>query len=96
MEMQISLLDILWSAAGCMYLSDLHNLWPQQKARIVQALEQISASEVSLWDWNDALQYLTGKPNETTAEAARMQLIFELSQDRNYNFRDNLTTQSNR
>lgn len=72
------LLDYLHLKTGCEYLSDLHWLNSIQKIRLVQEIEQISAEEVSLHEWNDALAYLLDLPPKPTADTARNALITAL------------------
>ena len=74
----MSLLDYLHWKIGCEYLSDLHWLSAVQRMWIVREIEQISAKEVSLHEWNDALAYLSDLPPKPTADTARNALITAL------------------
>lgn len=53
------LLELLAFKTGCMYLSDLHRA--DCLYRIQNAVSAISPEEYSLWEWNDAVYYITGK-----------------------------------
>ena len=76
--MKVPLLDYLQWKMGCAYLSDLHWLSGGQKMRLAREIERIEAPEVSLHEWNDALEYLAGRGPEPTAQAARAALIAAL------------------
>ncbi len=67
----ISLLELLASRCGCMYLSDLH--LPYNFFSIRRALSKITPSDYSLWEWNDAVHYITGQALafETQEQAMR-------------------------
>jgi hypothetical protein len=71
----LSLLDSLAAHLGCTYVSDLKFLDHTQRTSLLDKLEETDAETVSLWEWNDALVYLSGGEQETTQEAARSQLI---------------------
>ena len=59
-EMRMAgLLEILAFRSGCMYLSDLHQPWLLPE--IQQALQSISPKQFSLWEWQDAVAYITGE-----------------------------------
>lgn len=64
------LLETLAARSGCMYLSDLHQ--PECLPTIQQALQSISLSQFSLWEWQDAVAYITGEqlPFESPEQAA--------------------------
>lgn len=68
------LLEYLAGRCHCVYLSDLHFLNEAQRRRLAREVEAVSADAVSLREWNDALEYLTGRPPEQTAEEARARL----------------------
>ena len=56
--MKEELLEVLASHAGCQYLSDLHLPWAA--AALVNVLPALPAGRFSLWQWNDAVQYIAG------------------------------------
>jgi len=56
--MKEELLEVLASHAGCQYLSDLHLPWAA--ASLVNVLPALPAGRFSLWQWNDAVQYIAG------------------------------------
>lgn len=72
------LLEYLAYISGSKYLSDLHYLDGIERNRIAQALENISSESVSLWEWNDALNYLTGGGPAASPSAARELLIEQM------------------
>lgn len=72
------LLEYLAYISGSKYLSDLHYLDGIERNRIAQALENISSESVSLWEWNDALNYLTGVGPAASPSAARELLIEQM------------------
>ena len=78
MMVEQSLLDLLAIQMGCMYLSDLRFLSPEQRRYLAQKLDRLTPREADIWDWNDALDYLTGAPPESTAQAAKAQLVQSL------------------
>lgn len=64
------LLDIAAAYLGCQYISDLRYLTPYQRCVLATHLEGIDSGWFSLFEWNDALNYLCRKePAETAAEA---------------------------
>lgn len=74
-----SLLDLMSIQIGCMYLSDLRFLSPEQRRYLARKLERLTPREEDMRDWNDARTYLTDLPPAATAIAAREQLIKILS-----------------
>ena len=75
MMVEQSLLDLLAIQMGCMYLPDLRFLSPEQRRYLAQKLDRLTPREADIWDWNDALDYLTGAPPESTARAAKARLV---------------------
>lgn len=71
----LGLLELAASRLGCEYLSDLRYIDGLQRARLSRQLEKVPDSAVSLREWNDALEYLTGQPPEPTPEAAKARLL---------------------
>ena len=63
------LLETLAARAGCMYLSDLHQ--PECLPTIQQALQSITPSQFSLWEWQDAVAYITGEQLRLKARSRR-------------------------
>lgn len=70
-----SLLELLSIQMGCEYLSDLRFLTIPQKNYLARTLKPLSPKREDLRDWNEALTYLTGAPEEKTALAAKERLI---------------------
>ena len=66
----VGLLEILAFRSGCMYLSDLHQ--PGLLPAIRRALQNIFPQQFSLWEWQDAVAYITGEqlPFESPEQAA--------------------------
>lgn len=75
MTVEQSLLDLLSIQMGCMYLSDLRFLLPEQRRYLAQKLDRLTPREEDVREWNDALGYLTGASPEETAQAAKEQLV---------------------
>ena len=80
MMVEQSLLDLLSIQMKCEYLSDLRFLSVEQRRYLAQRLDRLTPREEDVWEWNDALNYLTGAPPEDTAQAAKARLIYSLSQ----------------
>ena len=55
------LLEILCFKTGCMYLSDLRQ--SERPPVIKRAVQSICPGKFSLWEWNDAVTYITGSPH---------------------------------
>mgnify|MGYP005858389401 CR=1 FL=1 len=53
----VGLLEILAFRSGCMYLSDLQQ--PRLLPAIRRALYNIPPEQFSLWEWQDAVAYIT-------------------------------------
>ena len=67
----------MWSVQiGSMHLSDFHYLNERQGAQLAQSLERVTAKDEDLFEWNDALIYLTGKKKTyDSAEQAKSALL---------------------
>lgn len=59
------LLDEVAAYMECQYLSDLHFLSPYQRCVLATHLERHEAERHALFEWNDALKYLSGLDAET-------------------------------
>lgn len=75
MTVDQSLLDLLSIQMGCMYLSDLRFLSPEQRRYLARRLELLIPRQEDIREWNDALDYLTGAPPEHTAGPQRTGLF---------------------
>lgn len=64
MVVEMSLLDALAMQARCESLSDLRYIDDFQRLRLARMLEKISPQSGTLFEWNDALEYLTGDPHQ--------------------------------
>ena len=51
-------MDILHERVGCDYISSLRN--PIYFPLLYAALSRIRADDFSMWQWQDAVQYITG------------------------------------
>lgn len=78
----MSLLDAISVQMGCGYLSDLRYLDSGQRAMLAQKLERIPPGHASLFEWNDALEYLAGAPPCDSQAAAKETLLMLLTQPR--------------
>lgn len=79
MMVEQSLLDLLAIQMRCEYLSDLRLLTQEQRQYLAQKLDRLIPRNEDIREWNDALNYLTGAPEEATAQAARDRLVALLS-----------------
>ena len=63
------LLEYLAANCGCMYISDLHQ--PEVLEKIKLLIPKIDPYSYSVWEWNDAVSYITGSATafETRKEA---------------------------
>ena len=69
------LLDRAAAYLGCQYISDLRYLTQYQRSILATAIEGYDAEDYSLFEWNDALQYLCGKPPEVSTMEAKEALL---------------------
>ena len=80
MIMEASLIDVLAKELRCEYISDLRFLPACEYRKAARYIEEkIPADSASLFEWNDALEYLSGAEPESTPEAAKKKLIKWLS-----------------
>lgn len=70
----LSLLDHAAAFMNCQYLSDLSLLTPYQRCLLAGYFDHVEPKDYTLFEWNDALSYLTGFGPEETEEAAKCQL----------------------
>lgn len=71
-----SLLDLLAKEMHCEYLSDLKFVDNRCRKEIAQTIQLHHPVEsASMFEWNDALNYLTGNGPEKTADEARNKLV---------------------
>ena len=61
------------------YLSDLRYLTSKQRRNLSSYIEGLDALQFTLFQWNDALEYLGAGSAEQTIEAARSKLLLGLS-----------------
>ena len=61
----------------CDYISDLRSLCMESKIRkkLVTIVEKIPVKSATLFEWNDALEYLTDRPSVENREKAKKILI---------------------
>ncbi len=73
----MDLLDVLSAKVGCLYLSDLKAMVHPERIRA--ALIHLEASDFSVHDWNDAVNYFVGSAGSfSTAEEAKLFLLSKL------------------
>ena len=77
--LSLPLLDYLAYQSGCIFLSDMRVLSAAAKWRLARTLERIPPEAASLWEWQDALEYLTGGKPGPDAAQTRKRLIAALS-----------------
>lgn len=77
----LSLLEYLAAQSGCMYLSDLHQ--PYNLFFVQRAVSRVPPSDYSLWEWKDAVHYITGQVRnfQTQEQAKRYLRDFTLSEE---------------
>lgn len=66
--MEKELLQLLADQAGCIFLSDLHD--PDKIELLAEILPALPAERYTLWDWNDAVEYITGRTKQFGSPAA--------------------------
>ena len=70
---------------GCSYVSDLRYLDRKEKLRLAGIVSLIPDSDADLFQWNDALEYLTGaKVKQTDPAFAKLALVTKLKSCENY------------
>lgn len=77
---QISILEYLAIHLKCEYLSDLRLLGKGKRMALIQALEGIPVERADLYEWNEALSYLTEAPPCESRVDAKHQIIKLLEQ----------------
>lgn len=77
--MNVSLLDYLTLCMGSCRISDLRVMNQERKCEMAFYIEPLSASDASVEEWNDALQYLTGGAPRKTAEEGKAALCRALT-----------------
>ena len=80
-NIKVSLVDLMAMYVGCEYVSDLHQINDIQRMKLAEILKKIAANDEDLFDWNDALEYISGKSKpHTCAEEAKAALIAALTE----------------
>ena len=75
-RLYLPLLDYLGYRAESPCLSDLRHPGVAARARMLKAVEELAPEDASLWEWNDALIYLTSRPKPASdAAQARSALL---------------------
>lgn len=78
---KLSLLDLMAIYAECEYLSDLRYINDSQRVQLAQKLKEVPAKGEDLFDWSDALEYLTSaKCVYSSVDQVKYALIAALSQ----------------
>ena len=70
------LLDVLWQACGCEFLSDLHYI---EAERVCGGLAKIPEELFSGKEWKSAYEYLTREFPEQGQEVSKTMLLAKLS-----------------
>lgn len=73
------LLDLLAAKAGCLVLSDLKF---KSLIEIQYLLRKIHENDFSLKEWNDAVQYLTGKKIRFSTQKQAADYLREIKMDK--------------
>ena len=71
------LLDYLKTRVGCFYLSDFHD--PRLLPLIQNILCEIDPWGFSVWEWNDAVEYITGAKHSFNTQKQARQYLLEFS-----------------
>lgn len=74
------LLDKASEYMGCQYLSDLRFLAPYQRCILAAHIETYAVEQYSLFEWNDALDYLCREAPCVSASLAKESLLKLLRQ----------------
>ena len=69
------LLDEAAAFMKVQYLYDLRFLSTDGRSRLAAFLETFDAAEYTLFQWNDAIEYLKAGVKQQTAQVARAQLL---------------------
>ena len=71
------LLDSIWLESGCMYLSDLRSeAGLNRQPCVIQAVRRMDAQRYPLRQWQEAHQYMTGRPSGAgSPEGCKRELI---------------------
>lgn len=75
MVVQIPLIDWLAYQAKCSFISDLRDLGPAGRARLLHIVGQIQPDAASLSEWNQALDYVMGAPPCQSGTEAKSQFM---------------------
>ena len=78
MPQSIGLIDYLANALQCEYLDDLHRLDRERKQYLADFICPLKEEDYSLFQWNDALEYLVGESAKPTAAEAKELLLQKL------------------
>lgn len=66
--MEKELLQLLADQAGCIFLSDLHD--PDKIELLAEILPAFAGRTIHAMDWNDAVEYITGRTKQFGSPAA--------------------------
>ncbi len=75
----LGLLDYLVIKTGCMYLSDLSQ--KEMLCEIQHAVRELDPEAFSLWEWNDAVAYITREPVSFSWQRTGSKVSFELQRE---------------
>ena len=71
-----SLVEVLAAQLGCEYISDMHDLEPEDRRKLYEILRRIPCALWPLREWRDALEYITGVTCAQDSGAAYKALLF--------------------
>lgn len=69
------LLDDAAAFMKVQYLSDLRFLCSEERVVLASILEELDATKYTLFQWNDAIEYLSAGAKQKTIQAARVHLL---------------------
>lgn len=69
------LLDYLSAKMNCAYISELRFLPHEERKGLIREIYSIPSRAFSLWEWNDALEYLVNEGARPSAEEAKSELL---------------------
>lgn len=78
-ERLISLVDYLALQAGCMYISDLRSLTWSAQLHLKHCIKKLAPEYFSAFQWQDAVEYLTGQTPQVNDVGALKDLLLESS-----------------
>ncbi len=75
MNEKTGLLDYLTAQMNYAYLSELRFLSREERNDLIREIDRIPSEDFSLWEWNDALEYLAKGKSKPNTEEAKSELL---------------------